>query len=413
MLHRPWRRKLAASAPSELAMIISLEPRLEGLAERRFFSFARQMLDRQARDPGRIGSLVEDETTRVSGLDDLKGQSDQYEACVRVLGDLAQLRWTLVESGYGLELHSPRPQDKRVSSSAQALRRKDAIRNELLPRVLQQFADPSVRKFVHRMERPPASSRRKSIRTLIADGAELQGRLAAARRHPADHPARTAALGQAVRPYLQLVDGGLRDDRTNIPLRDIWRYFRYTWSIPQTPIPGRSLLYLVRDAAHEAHAVIGIAALSNSAVQLAPRDRAIGWSAAGLEAALETLFAPPRERRRREAGDPALRLHGVYRWLKAQLFVGVEPSPAAKAGGPGARHRLAAAGRLDRHRRDRAPGARDGRGDRRADAAGRGAPAPPQPGVRFPPARGSGASHGRRRRSWRVGDRLQGRTRRR
>ncbi len=136
-------------------MIIPLEPRLEGLAERRFFSFARQMLDRQARDPERIGSLVKDETTRVSGLDDLKGQSREYTACVRVLGDLAQLRWTLVESGYGLELHSPRPQDKRISGPVQALRRKEAIRAELRPRVLQQFADPNVRKFIQRVERPP------------------------------------------------------------------------------------------------------------------------------------------------------------------------------------------------------------------------------------------------------------------
>ena len=240
-------------------MIIPLQPRLEGLAERRFFSFARQMLERQDRDPERIGNLVEDETMRVSGLGDLKGQSDEYEACVRVLGDLAQLRWTLVESGYGLELHSPRPQDKRVSGAAQARERKEAIRNELRPRLLQQFADPNVGKFIDRMERPPASARRKSIRTLIADGAELQDRLSAARRHPVDNPARIAVLRQAVRPYLQLVDAG-RDGCTNILLRDIWRYFRYTWSIPQTPIPGRSLLYLARDAAHEAHAVIGIAA---------------------------------------------------------------------------------------------------------------------------------------------------------
>ncbi len=311
-------------------MIIPLEPRLEGLAERRFFSFARQMLDRQEHDPARIGSLVKDETTRVSGLDDLKGQHDEYTACVRVLGDLAQLRWALVENRYGLELHSPRPQDKRVSGPAQARRRKDAIRAELRPRVLQQFADPNVRKFIHRMERPPASSRRKPICTLIADGAELQGRLSAARRHPAGQPARIAALQHAVRPYLQLVDAGVRDDYTNIPLRDIWRYFRYTWSIPQTPIPGRSLLYLVRDAAHEEHAVIGIAALSNCAVQLAPRDRAIGWSASGLEVALETLFATPRERQAREAGDPALRLHGIYRWLNPHVPVDVEPSSAVR-----------------------------------------------------------------------------------
>ena len=309
-------------------MIIPLEPKLEGLAERRFFSFARQMLDRQARDPGRIGNLVKDETTRAPGLHDIKGQYDEYTACVRVLGDLAQLRWTLVESGYGLELHSPRLQDQRVSGPAQARRRKEAIRNELRPRVLQQFSDPNVHKFIRRMERP-AAARRKSIRTLIADGAELQERLYAARQHPADDPARGVALRHAVRPYLQLVDAGLRDDYTGIPLRDIWRYFRYTWSIPQTPIPGRSLLYLVRDAAHDAHAVIGIAALSNCAVQLVPRDRAIGWSASGLETALRTLFAPP-EQRTSEPSDPAFRFQGIYRWLKPHLPAGVAPSPATK-----------------------------------------------------------------------------------
>ena len=312
-------------------MIVRLEPRLEGLAEKRFFSFARQMLDRQAvGDPGRIGALVESEAHRAARLRDVKGQCDEYTACVRVLGDLAQLRWTLVDSGYGLELHSPRPRDERVSGAAAARRRKEAIRNELRPRLLQQFADPPVRKFIRRMERPTASSRRKSVRTLIADGAELQARLRKAREYRADDPARTEALRRAVRPYLQLVDAGLRDDHTGIPLGDVWRYFRYTWSIPQTPIPGRNLLYLVRDAAHEAHAVIGIAALSNCAVHLVPRDHAIGWSLSGLAEALTALLAPSAQRTAREARDPALRLQGLYQLLKSQFLDGVTPSPAAK-----------------------------------------------------------------------------------
>ncbi len=310
-------------------MIIPLEPKLEGLAKRRFVSFARQMLDRQAHDPGRIGNLVKDETIRVSGLEDLKGQYHEYIACVRVLGDLAQLRWTLVDSGHGLELHSPQSQNNRVSSPTELRQRKDAIRTELRSRVLQQLSEPNVRKFVHKMECPPASSRRKSIRALIADGAELQGRLSAARGHPPGHPERIAALQRAVRPYLQLVDTGLQDDHTNIPLRDIWRYFRYTWSIPQTPIPGRSLLYLVRDAAHEAHAVIGIAALSNCAVQLLPRDRAIGWSASGLEAALRALFESP-EQRAGKVRDPAFGFQGIYRWLKLQFPAGIDSSPATR-----------------------------------------------------------------------------------
>ena len=311
-------------------MIIPLEPKLEGLAERRFFSFARQMLDRQAAgDSGRIGKLVESETHRAARLRDVKGQCDEYTACVRVLGDLAQLRWTLVDSGYGLELHSPRPRDERVSGAAAARRRKEAIRNELRPRLLQQFSDPHVRKFIRRMERPTASSRRKSVRTLIADGAGLQARLRKARGYRADDPARIEALRRAVRPYLQLVDAGLRDDHTGIPLGDVWRYFRYTWSIPQTPIPGRNLLYLVRDAAHEAHAVIGIAALSNCAVHLVPRDHAIGWSLSGLAEALTTLLLPPAQRTAREEKNPALRLQGLYRLLKSQFLDGAAPSPAA------------------------------------------------------------------------------------
>ena len=312
-------------------MIIPLEPKLKGLAERRFFSFARQVLDHQTDgDSGRIIALVENETTRAPGLRILGDQCDEYTACVRVLGDLAQLRWKLVESGYGLELHSPSPQDERVSNPAQARRRKEVIRNELRSRVVQQFSDRNVRNFIRRMEHPPVSSKQKSIRGLIADGAELQERLRSAHMRSADDPARADALRDAVQPYLQLVDANLRDEHTGIPLRDIWRYFRYTWSIPQTPIPGRKLLYLVRDAAHEAHAVIGIAALSNCAVQVAPRDRAIGWSALGLLASLKTLLAPHKQRAKREARDRALRCQGIYQWLKPHFPAGVDPSPATK-----------------------------------------------------------------------------------
>ena len=312
-------------------MIIPLEPKLEGLAERRFFSFAQQMLDRQAaEDPERIGALVESEAQRAARLQDVKSQCEEYTACVRVLGDLAQLRWRLVESGYGLELHSPRPRDERVSGTAAARRRKEVIRNELRPRLLQQFSDPNVRKFIRRMEFPPAASRRKSVRTLIADGAELKARLSPAYRHRADHRACAEALRGVVRPYLQLVESGLRDDRTGLLLGDVWRYFRYTWSIPQTPIPGRNLLYLVRDAAHATHAVIGIAALSNCAVQLTPRDRAVGWSLAGLVEALTLLLGPPEQRAAREASDPAWRLQGPYQWLKPLFPAEGAPSPAAE-----------------------------------------------------------------------------------
>ena len=103
------------------------------------------------------------------------------------------------------------------------------------------------------------------------------------------------------------------------PLQDLWRYFRYTWSIPQTPIPGRKLLYLIRDAAHASHPVIGIAALSNCAVQMVPRDTCIGWSTRGLALALTSLFSPAASRLDRERSGPLLGLQGLYHWLRPLL----------------------------------------------------------------------------------------------
>ena len=312
-------------------MIIPIEPRLEGLAGKRFFRFARQVRDLQATTgSASIRTLVETEATRASRQRDLEGQLDRYTACVRVLGDLAQLRWKLVESGYGLELHSPNPQDERVADPEQSRLRKEAIRNELRPRVLQQFSDPNIRKFIRRMEQPPSSVNRKSIQHLVADGSELRERLKAARKRPREDPERARLLRLAIQPYLQLVDAAGRDHHTGIRTRDIWRYFRYTWSIPQTPIPGRSLRYLVRDAANEAHPVIGIAALNNCAVQVVPRDRAIGWSVLGLLDALRNTFAPRDERVARESKDPALRTQGIYQWLKQQIPDAPDPPQEAK-----------------------------------------------------------------------------------
>ena len=65
-------------------------------------------------------------------------------------------------------------------------------------------------------------------------------------------------MDRAIKPYPQLIPGegeqAALDEFTGIQLADIWRYFRYTWSIPNTPIPGRQMFYLVRDQAHPCHA---------------------------------------------------------------------------------------------------------------------------------------------------------------
>jgi hypothetical protein len=152
------------------------------------------------------------------------------------------------------------------------------VRKELSPARAQQFADPLVRDFIRHLEDPPKGSRRRSIRALIANGQEVHDRLKAAiDTLPYVDP---QTLETAIQPYLQLVPGegepNIFDEFTGLPLSDIWRYFRYTWSIPNTPIPGRQLFYLVRDRAHPSHAIMGIAALGNSPLISTLRDRAIG-----------------------------------------------------------------------------------------------------------------------------------------
>ncbi len=123
--------------------------------------------------------------------------------------------------------------------------------------------------FIQRMERK--NSNKHDISELIADGAELASRLERAHKGEIE-------LAEAVRPYLQLVTENERDEFTGIRTSDIWRYFRLTWSTPAETTPGRTMQYLIRDAAHPMHAIMGIASLENCAVQITCRDDHIGWN---------------------------------------------------------------------------------------------------------------------------------------
>ena len=127
--------------------------------------------------------------------------------------------------------------------------------------------------FITRMERTGAG--KHSISELIADGAELAERLKKARDGQ-------LPITEAVKPYLQLVKENERDELTGQKTSEIWRYFRLAWSTPAETTPGRTMQYLIRDAAHPLHAVMGIASLENCAVQITCRDNYIGWNQKGF-----------------------------------------------------------------------------------------------------------------------------------
>lgn len=123
--------------------------------------------------------------------------------------------------------------------------------------------------FIQRMERNNTSGH--NITELIADGTELAERLE--RAH-----SREITPSEAIVPYLQLVTENEKDEYTGIKLSEIWRYFRLTWATPAETTPGRTMQYLIRDAAHPKHAIMGIASLENCAVQITCRDDYIGWN---------------------------------------------------------------------------------------------------------------------------------------
>lgn len=57
----------------------------------------------------------------------------------------------------------------------------------------------------------------------------------------------------------------------------LWRYLRYLGAIPYSEYVGRRQRFLIRDAGHPNHPVMGIAALGSSIMQLRVRDQWIGW----------------------------------------------------------------------------------------------------------------------------------------
>lgn len=136
--------------------------------------------------------------------------------------------------------------------------------------------DPTVRRFITSLESPGRGSAARPITKLIADGRAMAALLEPIARLPKSERGRE--LARVIKPYIQLVEPDKRCELTGIKLADIWRYFRFTWSIPYYTSPGRNLYFLIRDAGQPYHPVMGITALGNSVMQLTPRDRLLGWT---------------------------------------------------------------------------------------------------------------------------------------
>ncbi len=206
----------------------------------------------------RVRILKEEiETQKISEESDV--EELKYVASLRVLLDLIQQGWVVDIRNGALYL----------LFSSENSNNKDYIKYRLSFERNAQFEEKSIVQFVERMEKNKMfEGREVSVKSLIGDPATLICKI--------------NNRDIIVRPYIQQVTNE-RDTYTGYKLSDIWRYFRYTWSIPYKTMPGRNIYYLVRDEAQENHPVIGIFALGNSVLNLTVRDNDIGWTVDAVE----------------------------------------------------------------------------------------------------------------------------------
>lgn len=205
--------------------------------------------------------IIGNEIRRVAGVaeeNDIDCQ--KYMAALSVLLDLSLQGWIFDFQNDQLTL---RMENDSIDDKEKIRYRLSAERNA-------QFNSKSVASFIKYME---TERRYKdavvSVKCLIGDKDALVN---AIREHR-----------KICEPYIQMVSSE-RDEGTGYKLSDIWRYFRYTWSIPYKTMPGRNIYYLVRDRLQPYHPIIGIFALGNSVLNLTVRDDDIGWTVEAIRA---------------------------------------------------------------------------------------------------------------------------------
>lgn len=151
------------------------------------------------------------------------------------------------------------------------------LRQQLQKERNAQLKKNSIKEFVIRMEKKKKFNEKEiSIENLIGDNVLLSERIGEIKKAK-NYETRLNVLSNAISPYIQLVDNS-RCHFTGYKLNDIWRYFRYTWSIPYKSTPGRNLYFLIRDSSQPFHPIIGIFALGNTVLHLTKRDNYIGWT---------------------------------------------------------------------------------------------------------------------------------------
>lgn len=203
-----------------------------------------------------------------------RGEAAAAQAARLLLADLIQHGWTprIVDGQIWLRRPAEAPAEGEAKEDFKR-RQREALR---LAR-LRQLGESSVRVFLRRMESSRSfGGRRASVLDLVDDGRSLALALAEVAQLPPSE--RGEALARVVNPVVEVASATSTCPHTGLVTLDIWRYFRHTWSIEYRPTPGRTLCFLIRNAARPRAPVMGIACLANATLQLKVRDNWVGWT---------------------------------------------------------------------------------------------------------------------------------------
>ncbi len=203
-----------------------------------------------------------------------EGDSSKLRAICLLVADLLDQGWHVAFEGNGLHFEAPGIEASPDQSVDDIKLR---IRSALQVARRRQLSEPSVAKFIKRMERRTSRQPgvRSSVLDLIDDGAALGRDIEAINQLPVTE--RDLALARLIDPMVEVCQAGAKCSETGLQLNEIWRYFRHTWAHEYRPIPGRQLLVLIRNAARPGRPVMGIAMLASPVMRLSARDHWIGW----------------------------------------------------------------------------------------------------------------------------------------
>jgi len=217
-----------------------------------------------------------DELLPESGLGrDLPLRVLKLRAAALVLRDLIKQGWIARVEQNRIMLYPETAQEhESVEAAKESTRKAGLFARE------DQLHDTTVRRFITSLESPGRGSSCVPITNLIADGRTLREQLEPIAQLPKHE--RGEVIKQVIKPYLQLVEPEKRCEQTGIKYADIWRYFRFNWSLPYNNSPGRNLFFLIRDAGQKYHPVMAIAALGNAVMQLTCRNMKLGWLPQGF-----------------------------------------------------------------------------------------------------------------------------------